>query len=389
MANGDFQKFLVWGIVLSIPAGIASVTFPLYLQGLGISYAEIGAIFAIGPVLGLVLNYFVGTHSDAVGRKAYLVLSSVLFSAYFIAIAFFTKSWEFTIASLLWSSYLAISSASSGAYLSDIMPKNKRGQLAGRYNGIAGMAVVAAMALGGVLLLWLGYRNLFLVCALFGMFSVLLAMGFRETVKKPKPKSGGRPSGISKAFDFGSIPWKIKFLFLVLLISNIAGQTITAFGFPLYFKHLGADAGLIGFLIGFMWCGYYLSQLFFGKFADRFHPGLLYASTFALIIPVNVFLVFNQSPFAAAGVLFLQAAAFGLGSTAVTKMIFDSAGKNNGRDIAFVTNNAFIASVIGSFSGGLIMEHLGFSWIFAVRVVLFIICALLMICFARKFQKSA
>jgi MFS family permease len=180
------------------------------------------------------------------------------------------------------------------------------------------------------------------------------------------------------------IPKQIKFLFLLIFITNFACQTITAFGFPLYFKSLGADAFTIGILLGIMWLGPFVSELFLGKFADRINPTKLYLLSFLVIIPINIILIFVASPFVAAGLLFIQGAAFGLEGLVITRLMFESVGKSSGRDIAFASNAGYLAVIFGSLAGGLIMDYLGFQWIFISRISLFSICALLMVVASKK-----
>lgn len=376
----DFKKLLFLGLVVSVPAGLASVLLPLYLQDLGISYTEMGLIFAIGPVLGLLLNYFVGSHSDKVGRRIYLIIGSAIFSVYFLILAFALNSWQFALASLAWSSYSAISGASATAYLCDIVPKTERGKQVGLYNGALGIATVLAMFIAGFLLIYLGYKNIFLACVLFGVVAILSSLKLNETLK-PETKSSAK---MSNALDINGVPKQIKFLFILIFIVNFACQTITAFGFPLYFKSLGAEAGLIGILLGIMWIGPFFSELFFGKFADKIDPAKLYLFSFLVIIPVNVILIFVTNPLLAATLLFVQGAAFGLEGLVIIRLTFGSVGNNSGRDTAFASNAGYLAVTFGSLAGGLIMDHLGFSYIFIFRVILFSICALLMVFASRK-----
>jgi len=230
----DFRKILILGLIVSIPAGLATVLLPLYLQELGISYTEMGLIFAIGPILGLILNYVVGTHSDKAGRRVYLIIGSIFFSVYFLILAFALNSWQFALASLFWSAYSAISGASATAYLCDIIPKNERGKLVGLYNGALGLATVIAMVGAGFLLTGLGYKTIFLACVVLGILAVLSSLKLNETLK-PEAKSSAK---MSDALEMHRIPKQIKFLFLLIFITNFACQTITAFGFSIWLSTL-------------------------------------------------------------------------------------------------------------------------------------------------------
>jgi MFS family permease len=65
---------------------IGLTCIPLYMLALGISIEGFGIVFTISSLFSVLTYFIIGTHSDKLGRKRYLILGALAppFVAFFI-----------------------------------------------------------------------------------------------------------------------------------------------------------------------------------------------------------------------------------------------------------------------------------------------------------------
>jgi MFS family permease len=376
----NFKKLFLWNLLIIIPAGLVSVALPLYLNELNISYTEMGVIFGLGPVLGMIVGYFAGAHSDSIGRRPYIILTSVFATIFFSTLAFSTKVWQFITAEISSNISSALNLSSSSAYLSDITEKKTRGKSIAFFWGVGNVIESIIVITAGYLILFFGYQNLFLFCALLTTLSLFIGFRIGEKIK-PKKASF---SEILDSLNPDKIEKKVKIFFILETILIITTQALHLFGTPLYFKGLGADIALIGILIGLnslINAGAYMLS---GKIVDKYNPFKIMSVALLAVALMNFAMVFENDLYLAALLFLSQAVFFGILGLAFDKTRMDLAGKNSGRDLAFIGNGTYIGSMFGAILAGVILDGFGFPGIFLFRTISFAVVIAILALFFRK-----
>ena len=182
---------LVASFVDLLDVTIVNIAVPSILRDLGAGYAQVEWVVT-AYVLGFAAVLITGGRlGDAYGRRRMFLIGMSVF----------------TLASLLCgaagSPELLIGSrfvqgAAAGLMVPQILaiihvtfPPSERGKVFGLYGTVGGLASVAGLVLGGVLIEWdpagLGWRSIFLVNVPIGLVTLLVASSVIEESKSPAP----------------------------------------------------------------------------------------------------------------------------------------------------------------------------------------------------------
>ena len=139
-------------VVLLFTLGNSSNVFLLLrAQSIGFDNASVILLFFIYTVSASALALPLGKLSDKVGRKALLVSGYIVFSVVYLGFAF-TVNQPFLIGMfLLFGVHTAMISGAERAFVATLAPLELRGTLLGLKSTIAGVALLPANALAGVL----------------------------------------------------------------------------------------------------------------------------------------------------------------------------------------------------------------------------------------------
>lgn len=158
---------------LMICSGLVYSMFSLYMSDvLGAPRRQIGLIYMVGSLVGLLCAPLLGNVSDRFGRKPVILGSMASFVLVFI-LYFRAQGYlvVYGIQVLEGAAWVAIGSAIS-AYIADIATENKRGWAMGVYQQMTSIGWMIGPAFGGFLSEIIGFREVFLVGA------ILVAVGF-------------------------------------------------------------------------------------------------------------------------------------------------------------------------------------------------------------------
>lgn len=243
----------------------------------------------------------------------------------------------------------------------------------GLWSGISGSFYALGIFSSGFLLAYLSYRNIFFACALLSVIGFFLSLKLSEKKTRRKAQTGF----LDNISNLREIPFEVKFMFLLQFIGMTSTYVLTVFGYPLLYKSLGASVSLVGVFIGIAWAVNYGSQIVFGKVADSNDPRRIFIRSLLIIVPINLVLVFVNNLYLVFLLMVIQSGFFGFYNVSIMRMQFDSVGRNNGRDMAFISNAYYLATIAGSFIAGIIMSNFGFSGIFIFRVIGFFSCMIM------------
>ncbi len=158
---------------LMICSGLVYSMFSLYMaEVLGARKTQIGLIYMVGSLVGLIFGPYLGKMSDRLGRKPVRMASMASFVLIFVLYSM-VKSYVpmYPIQLLEGAAWVAIGAATT-AYIADIVPEEKRGWAMGVYQQTLSIGWIIGPAFGGFLSDAIGSRETFLLGA------ILVAIGF-------------------------------------------------------------------------------------------------------------------------------------------------------------------------------------------------------------------
>ena len=182
--NGQLKLYLV--VVFLFTLGNSSNAF-LLIRAKSVGFDDINVIllYFLFNIVASVLAYPLGTLSDKVGRKNLLVPGYLAFSACYLGFAFVTDRAGMTITFILYGVYTAMIAGVERAYVAEIAPEDLRGTMLGLQSTVAGVALLPASLIAGLLWDSFGPSSPFLVGALLSFAAALLLLLFMPARTDP------------------------------------------------------------------------------------------------------------------------------------------------------------------------------------------------------------
>jgi len=230
-------------VLHSFVSGVVGVALPLMMMERNIDIVMIGFVFASMPLIMQLGRMFFATISDFLGRKPFFFLNGVLGiisgSIYYLAHTplefLFGKVVEGTKEGAVW--------AVNRAFL--LEKAEGHWKILVYLRTVVYVAFAAGSLLAGFLVVWLFFDGTMLLCALFSIFGVLLAL---LLVGEKKERFS-----MAKALQFLDFRKKDRtfkiFLFLFFVIGLSAGFR-GGFVIPLFLSSNGFTAETVGLIVG-------------------------------------------------------------------------------------------------------------------------------------------
>ncbi|MCA0756827.1 MFS transporter [Paenibacillus sp. N4] len=238
MINRPFHMIKAFNFFVYGAIAVYSTFFALYLQSVGMSTLEIGALMAGGPVVSLLANPFWGYLSDRFRNIRLILIFMLTGSMLIMQFVFLSGSYTLIYAAMLCFFFfqMPLFSQSNSLILNSI--EGTAHQFgAFRLFGSLGWAVMAAGA--GPVIGRIGIDRLWIVYTAM----MLLALAFAMAL--PKGESHGA-AGKRKVRMVSLLGNRLFVLFLAIgLVISIPNSMNTTF-ISLYISDLGGEASLIG-----------------------------------------------------------------------------------------------------------------------------------------------
>ncbi|MCL2411608.1 MAG: MFS transporter [Treponema sp.] len=179
--NGQLKLYLL--VVFIFTLGNSSKVF-LILKARNAGYNEVNVIllFLIYHFVAAMLAMPMGRLSDKIGRKNLLVPGYITFALCYLGFAFAETIPVFIFLFVLYGIYTAMITGVERAFVSEISPKELKGTMLGLHSTVAGIALLPASILAGVL--WTNFGAS--VPFIFGAGLSLLAAGLLVVFMKGK-----------------------------------------------------------------------------------------------------------------------------------------------------------------------------------------------------------
>lgn len=217
---------------------IYSTFFALYLQSIGMSTLEIGALMAGGPIVSIIANPLWGYLSDRLRNIRRILITMLIGNLLVMQLVFLMESYTlvYTCMILFFFFQMPLFSQSNSLILNSIEGTNyKFGAF--RLWGSLGWAVLAVTT--GPVIGQIGIERLWIVYSVM----MLVAIGLAFTLPRGAVAATGESGKVNYRSMFSNRPFLLFLLIgLVISIPNSMNTTFVA----LYISELGGNAKLIG-----------------------------------------------------------------------------------------------------------------------------------------------
>ena len=364
---------------------------PVYFEGLGKSYFEIGLLLSLVALGGFLFDWPLGNLADATSRRKMMVTGAILSIIAASLIFVFKVDWILAILLLIWGIAYQIWCVPRDAYIAAYTDKNKRSVEYGLLNEIKDIAETLGPIICGALFLYLGYSGIVSTYALlFGIAALVVIVFIAETNHKSMLKA------IPKCFNFSAFLKdlkELKHLGLFGLLLLFYAFTFTALDNVIYIFEplfctsggLGLSLSLAGLLMAFFSLPGILFSYLFGLIADKIGKKKILFSGMICIGMSLILFVSTRNII----LLFAFAALYSLGAAmflpSLNGLIVDLSYKHQKGKIvglwdSFIDFGYFIGPVVG----GLIAQIYGLREVYISLGVFFIVISFLLVFFVKR-----
>ena len=161
----------------SLSFGTGILLLPVFIQGLGGSYVDMGLVGTVRGIPMVFLVLFIGYLADRVNRSTLFTVSLLLNAPPFIALIFATEIYQIIIIQIFQGIANAILFPASDILIADLAPKKERIKVMGRYEGSIISGFLVGPILGGIIVDFFSFEALFLTSGIITIVGGILAWG--------------------------------------------------------------------------------------------------------------------------------------------------------------------------------------------------------------------
>ena len=154
---------------------------PGYLTNLGGAEYK-GLIISLFAVTAMLSRPFSGKLSDTIGRIPVMMLGSAVCLICSFIYPVLTTVTGFLLLRFVHGFSTGFTPTGQTAYISDIIPVERRGEAMGLLGTAGAVGMAAGPAIGGTLANQAGLEAMFYCASVFGMLSMLIILGMKETL---------------------------------------------------------------------------------------------------------------------------------------------------------------------------------------------------------------
>jgi MFS family permease len=337
-------------------------TIPQFVQDIGGSAGQIGAVVGFFTLTSVILRPYFGKMADNYGRKKFLLFGSALFAFLFIFYSHAGGIVPLYILRLFHGVAHGCYLAAAFAYVADLAPVQRRGEVMGVY----GVANVFAMALfpawgSRIITTTHDFNYLFMLSAVTAALSFLSVLMIDE--KRPE-LHGGAKKGI---FEAGMKPPVLAASITFFSASTVYGTVITFL--PVYAPKKGmADFGIFFTVYAAFTL---LSRVAAGKLSDVYGRRKVVIPFLAILAVATFCLSFLSNLYMLGFIGALFGLGFGAFMPALTAYVVDKTEpQERAGALAFFTSFMDVGITTGAIVLGLVGGWLGFETMYAFAGVI-------------------
>lgn len=123
----------------------------LKMQKLGLPLFGILLSIAAFSLTASIISWPAGNLSDKIGRKKLLLFGWLVYAAVYFGFGGFNKLWQVMALYITYGAFYGLTEGVAKAYITDLIPQEKRGTAFGIYNTVIGLTLMPASLIGGYL----------------------------------------------------------------------------------------------------------------------------------------------------------------------------------------------------------------------------------------------
>lgn len=159
---------------------------PAYLTSLGGGSYK-GLIISLFTITAMISRPFSGKLSDKIGRVPVMVVGPVVCVICSAIYPLMTTVAGFLLLRLVHGFSTGFKPTGQTAYLSDVIPAERRGEAMGLLGTAGSVGMAGGPAIGGPIAQAFGLNVMFYCSSLLGLISIIILLGIKETLKKKHP----------------------------------------------------------------------------------------------------------------------------------------------------------------------------------------------------------
>ena len=337
---------------------------PLFAAALGASDAFLGVIVSVSTLTGMILKPLIGALSDRWGRRLWLVVGTLFFSAVPFFYVWVDTPQKLFVIRIVHGTATAIYGPVTLALIAEQF-SGRRAEGFGWFGIARSGGYIVGPALAGWLLLTMSPERVF---TLIGALSIVAFVPIlRLQVNEAPHDARGRPSlpaQLRQALRSGVQTSALWFAGGMESITYVALYALKAF-LPIYALRIGMDVAGVGFFFAVQEGVLVIARPFAGRLADRWGYGAVIPPGMTLIA-VALFLI---GVLPSAMLLFGVALLIGLGqalifpaTTALIAVMIEP--EHVGAGMGFLGTLKNTGKVIGPVLGGLLLTRMSYPTLF-------------------------
>jgi MFS family permease len=297
----DFILICLANFFIFLSFQMALPTIPLFIEYLGESEQFIGIITGIFTFSALIIRPYAGSALETKGRKFIYMLGVTIFTFAVGVFALIYSIFILIILRFIQGLGWGFATTASGTIATDLIPPKRRGEGLG-YFGLSGnLALALGPSLGLTLANYLSFTQLFIICGILGIISLLLASQVRYKQVNQTPKVQQLKNKRFDIFEKSAIEPSLLLFFLTATLGGISTFL------PLY--TLQKDIGGIEWYFLIYAVFLFISRTFSGRIYDRKgHKAIFLPGTILVLIAMLLLAWLPNSI-----TLLIAAAIYGLG----------------------------------------------------------------------------
>lgn len=169
--------------------GTLNAFLPLFAQDrIGLGAMEIGWLFGLQTITTLTIRPLIGAASDRLGRRGAIAFGLLACAGSVLGVSLAASPLQLYAAVLLYAVGVAITTAATSAYITDVAPKSRFGAAHGVFGTIYDIGDASGPLIGGILIQTWGYAPTF---QLMAALAAITAAAFTWLSRSADPVDGG------------------------------------------------------------------------------------------------------------------------------------------------------------------------------------------------------
>jgi MFS family permease len=344
--------------------------FTLYALELGATILEIGLILSVQSVLMIFSRIPLTLLAEKIGENRMLLVTYVVQATvpvlYFLAP---NPSWLYFIP--------LVHIVSTGSFqqlsmsmASNMAPSDRQGDALGRYMTILTMGMFIGPAITSTLILYVNYRQLYLVAALFPSIGFLIIQGYlkQRTASFTTEREASRSFESLRTVMFNR---NIVILTIIRTSYSMSNSMFTAL-FALYgVKELGFSPSLVALLFSFLGVANSFIKFPVGKISDRVGRRLVLLIIFTLIIIDYIAIAYLKNFILVGIALIIFGACWGARAVTEWSLLANTVPPEiKAMAMSYLSSFWGVGATIGSIIAGITAETLPFQTIFIIMAII-------------------